>query len=196
MSQNLNAMNAFHIHNIPDQREIHPRKRKTTTHRDFDECIRRRPEASEGDCFLCKFGSTDKAREKHENIRHMLTMIKVGMKRQSVNDISVDVANFYNEAIYKVGTNAGAGLPIFTKRDVQNHIEFHIKTPSIVMAVEMEKIRDSISFVRNHIVKCDDEGNVEIDHKAIKSLVELYKELKSMYTLSNSNSFLSDKYLE
>jgi len=193
----MSNMNAFLLqHNAPDQQEYHPRKRKSTSNRTFDEAIRRRPAASEGDCFLCKFGSTNQARETHENIRNMLEMIKNGMQRQSVVDVSTDVAKFYESEIRNSSTNGGNQLPVFTSRDVQNHIEYHIKTQSIVFAVEAEKLRDCIRFVRDNIVKCDDDGNVEIDNKAIKSLVDLYKELKSIYVTPRTNSFLSDSYLE
>lgn len=186
-----------HSHSIPDQhRDAPSRKRKVTTHRSFNESIKRRPKGSEGDCFLCKFASSDHARESQKNIRQMLSMIKNGIKRKSLHNTASDVAKFYKSEIHEKSTNSGKELPIFTTTDVMNHIEFHIKSPSIVMAVEMEKIRDSISFVRDHIAKGDDDGNIEIDHKAVKSLVELYKELKSMYALPASNSFLNDKYLE
>lgn len=172
------------------------KQKKTYDFCSFDETIKRRKKTSEGECFLCKFGATDQARETHQNIKRMLEIIRDGILRLPLDMIAKDVSEFYTRHIYNIATNNGQQLPEFTPEDVRRHIEFHITAPSIILAVRMSRTRELIQYVEDHIVKADEDGNVTIDHKAIKSLVDLSKELKSLMDSTPKTSFMNDRFLE
>jgi hypothetical protein len=189
-------LNGNELHD-PSSFNIQKRKKKQSyTYGSFDGSIKRRKQSSEGDCFLCKYGATDEAREQHTNIKQMLKIIRSGILRIPLDMLAKDVSDFYNEYIYKIGKNGDQKLPEFTPQDVRIHIEHHITAPSIVLAVRIIRTRELLQFLENHLTKIDEDGNDEIDYKAIKCVVDLSKELSSLMNQTPQSSFMSDRFLE
>lgn len=175
-----------------DPQPVGKRNRKKTiwNHIDFDQGVKRRKSSNEGECFLCKYGASDQARETHEHIRNMLSLIRDGLTRLPLDVLSSDVAEYYAEYI------RDENLPEFSQHDVMTHIQHHITSPTVIMVTRIQRIREMICFVEDHVVKQSEDGQIEVDTKMVKSLVDLTRELTNLMNQAPRQSFLSDKYLE
>lgn len=184
-----------------DPPSVGRRKKKTSWHHiDFDQGVKRRKSSNEGECFLCKYGASDQARETHEHIRSMLKLIRDGLTRLPLDVLASDVAEYYRVNILEKslsdGSSSNGNLPEFSQQDVTIHIQHHITSPTVIMVTRIQRIREMICFVEDHVVKRSDDDQIEIDTKMVKSLVDLTRELTNLMNQAPRQSFLSDKYLE
>lgn len=158
---------------------------------EYDEAIKRRVDPRESRCFLCVHGSTSEAKRNRQHIAALTKIIKETITSVPISRVAADLHEYFEAKIKPVQPDLE-----FSRKDAETHIMYHMKAPTVILMVRIERTRDIIRYIEDHIISDDGEGQVKIDHKLLKSLIDYSKELRDLVQQSPHNSFLFDEFVD
>lgn len=176
----------FEEETITYQRCVRERPGKKVSLRDVK---KRRKEQHGGHCFLC--GRAGFASDDTTAIGRLYKLYRTEYANHSQEELFKNMETFFREEIYTLYNEQGLDCPILDADQLKEHFLEHNIEPSSYVAEEIRALRDVATVMKANLFEENEDGNVDVNQKQLKSLIALQQQIISLYgsRLDNFNFY-------
>ena len=176
----------FEEETITYQRCVRERPGKKVSLRDIK---KRRKNQCGGSCFLC--GRAGFASDDSTAIGRLYKLYRTEYSNHSQDELFLNMETFFREEIYTLYNEQGLDCPILDAEQLKVHFLEHNIEPSSYVAEEIRALRDVATVMKGNLFEENEDGNVDVNQKQLKSLISLQQQIISLYgsRLDNLNFY-------
>ena len=161
----------------------------------FDEGVKHRKSETREVCFGCAYGSGFEAGDDEPALKGLWRLFTDHYGKDMSNETIADAMHAYFEReIRQPMLDAGATCPPWPPKRILEHLECHVLEPTVHCATSIQELKRIASWLRDEVrVRNLKNGTTRVDLRVLRSLLDVEKQLQSLYSAKCSRQlFYSD----
>lgn len=151
---------------------------------------------SKDTCFGCEFGMCSPD-ETQPALKGLWKLFSDNYGKEMCNDeLAGLMAVFFKGEIYDPMVKQGHSCPEWTKEQILTHIEVHMLEPTVNAATQIQNLKYIERLLFNQIRLGNDTGDTKLDLKVLKSLLDVQKQIQTLYNSKPTRQLFYSDYLK